>query len=329
MNKSRRKRLNQAIKLLITVLLIYALYGHLIKQTDVNHFIRNSFLNNSELPFLFLFFAVALMPFNWLMESLKWQKLMQPLAPVSIVQSYRAILAGITISIFTPNRIGEYAGRILELDPKYNWKGVIATLVGSIGQLIIYLSFGAIATTIWLHQNMQVDYRLMLTSVGIMISLVGSMSILYFHTAWFIPIVKKLPLGKYTRPIYRQLLSLKNYSTLLLSQALVFSFTRYLIFCTQYYLLMLFFNINIPLIPAYIGIAALFFIQTGLPLPAFISVIIRGQIALTIWESYSNNELAILSATYLLFIINLSVPALLGLGVIVKTNVLKSLGYEN
>lgn len=87
------------------------------------------------------------------------------------------------------------------------------------------------------------------------------------------------------------------------------------------------FGINITLITALSGISTIFLVQTSVPLPMVVGLLVRGEIALTVWGNTGANELAILAATFLLFIINLSVPALLGLVIIVKTNVLKSLGY--
>ena len=53
---------------------------------------------------------------NWFLESLKWRFLISKIEKISINRSIRAIFSGITISTFTPNRIGEYGGRVFCLE---------------------------------------------------------------------------------------------------------------------------------------------------------------------------------------------------------------------
>jgi len=52
-------------------------------------------------------------------------------------------------------------------------------------------------------------------------------------------------------------------------------------------------------------------------------------LALFVWKNFEANEISILAATFTLFIINLSFPAFVGMIYIIKTNILKSLGYES
>jgi hypothetical protein len=51
---------------------------------------------------------------NWGLESLKWQRLIYPLeTPVFLPVVLKSVLCGVTVSMLTPNRTGEYVGRIL------------------------------------------------------------------------------------------------------------------------------------------------------------------------------------------------------------------------
>jgi len=55
----------------------------------------------------------------------------------------------------------------------------------------------------------------------------------------------------------------------------------------------------------------------------------RGEIALYIWQQFSNDEIAILGSTFCLFLFNLIIPAIIGAIFILKVNISKSLGYES
>ena len=53
------------------------------------------------------------MCFNWGIEAKKWQVLMKPIEDLSWWTACKATLTGLSFAMNTPNRIGEYAGRIL------------------------------------------------------------------------------------------------------------------------------------------------------------------------------------------------------------------------
>ena len=56
---------------------------------------------------------LALVFVNWGFEAKKWQVLLKPLQPINFFTAFKSVLSGVTLSINTPNRIGEYGGRIL------------------------------------------------------------------------------------------------------------------------------------------------------------------------------------------------------------------------
>lgn len=325
---SKNKALNLLIKTAILVLLIYTLYRQIMTgehREALTVVFWQQFQRGNQ---WWIMAVVVLMPINWLLESRKWQLLMQPLAPVSLWESVRAILAGVTISMFTPNRIGEYGGRLLAVDARHNWPTVLASLVGSFAQLLVLLGWGVIGAYFCLKSLFAPEPYLLLSSFLLGGSFVGILGLVYFNVDLIIPILRRFPWGKWSRPVFKQLLALRHFHRPLLLRALIFAFMRYAVYSLQYYLTLRFFGLNAPILAAFSGISTIFLIQTSIPLPPLMGLLARGEIALFVWSHYSDNSLGILTATFLLFIINLSVPALLGAGIIVKTNVLKSLGYE-
>ncbi len=253
---------------------------------------------------------------------------MSPFVNLPFLQALKAILAGVTISILTPNRIGEYAGRIMEIDAKYNWKGVIATLVGSLAQMIILLSMGIIGMAYFVSHVYEIEAYPLVSGIIISIGFVGLLLFIYFQVDLVVPMIRKWPLGKYKKQIYRQLLSLRKYPSFLLINTLGISLSRYLVYTLQYYWILLFFGIAPSLSLSLSGISTIFLLQTSIPLPVFMGLLLRGEIAIEIWGHFGYNELSIMASSLLLFIINLTIPALLGLMIIVKTNVTKRLGLN-
>ena len=90
------------------------------------YFIYNQLLNNDALDwnkFLVLFhknqtiggicFIVLLSILNRFFEILKWQNLVSNLHTISLKEATKQVLGSMTAGIFTPNGLGEYAGKAL------------------------------------------------------------------------------------------------------------------------------------------------------------------------------------------------------------------------
>ena len=74
----------------------------------------DTIINNYSL----IFIVVLMMFINWMLESLKWKFMIRKIEAISFFTSFRAIFSGITVSSFTPNRIGEYGGRVFCLEKR-------------------------------------------------------------------------------------------------------------------------------------------------------------------------------------------------------------------
>ena len=320
--------LNLALKLLIAALLFYVIYQQVFSRENASQLYDN-FLNQiREGEILFLLLAFILMPVNWILESKKWQLLSANFESQSLTESIKTVLGGVVCSLFSPARIGEYGGRVLFVKAENNWKAVTATMVGSLSQLVIVLSIGSLGLISWLgYYAMANKYALTgFILLWFFITLVGMA--VYFHVDIFINIIKRVKFLNRFESFCEGLLVLKKYSQRDLTNTLLYSFIRYSVYSFQYALLLLFFGINIGLLPTISGISAIFFIQTGVPLPPIWDLFARGEVALQIWGSFGANELSVLAATFSLWVINLILPSLLGLIFIVKINIIKSIGYD-
>ncbi len=309
-------------------MLCYVIYQQVFAKENADE-IWNSFLQSLTLDNIhWLIFTVILIPINWAFETLKWQALIKDFENLSFWKSYKAILVGITFSIFTPNRIGEYGGRVLLVKPENNWKAVIATLVGSFSQLLILLSFGIIGLLFFIQIFMEMEFWIWLSllSVGILFTLL--MLFCFFNIDLVIPLVKRIPYTHKLRRYVKHVNVLRNYSSSILSTALFYAFLRYSTYTLQYFFMLQFFGITVSIIKGLAGIATIFLLQTSIPLPPILDLFARGQIALEIWGFFSENEIGILASTFTLWILNLIIPALIGTVFIIRINVIQSLGYE-
>jgi hypothetical protein len=94
----------------------------------------------------------------------------------------------------------------------------------------------------------------------------------------------------------------------------------------QYYLALRFWGIEHSIL-LFAAISAGYLVQSLIPVPPLLSLLVRGEIALIVYGSFSTNALILVSAAFTLWIINLLVPALVGLLFYSKINITKTMGY--
>lgn len=275
-----------------------------------------------------LWLVILLVPVNWGLEALKWQQLVKHFAHFSFWKAYKAILAGVTVGVFTPNRVGEYGGRILLVEPEHNWKAFVATLVGSFSQFMVLVCFGLLGLIYFASHFLALEPYVLHILLFLGLCCIVLMLFCFFNIRLLIPVVSRLPFIKFLKKYLKHLKVLTHYSFKQLMLTLWIATLRYLVYTLQYYFMLLFFDITVPIGAGLSGIATIYLLQTSIPLPPLVGLLARGEVALYVWGFFSTADLSILSATFTLFIINLTFPALLGAIFIVKINVLKSLGYE-
>lgn len=98
----------------------WAAYSFLVyKLAHVEYWneLKISFLNPEIQRFVYFAAILFLMPLNWAIETAKWQLLLSGTVSQSFGDALKSVLAGLNTGFVTPNRIGEFAGRILLLPP--------------------------------------------------------------------------------------------------------------------------------------------------------------------------------------------------------------------
>lgn len=260
----------------------------------------------------FLLLAVCLMPVNWALETLKWRQFMSVFRALDFRTAFRGVLAGISVSLFTPNRVGEYAGRMLVLEPQAALSTVAATMLGSYAQWMVLWMGGATGLFVLAgRQDMGTPaMRYALWLIALAFGLAASTLLRNPRKA--LRVLLTLPRSRIRQKLLSALLPLRHFSAEMAMRVLGLAALRYGVYGLQYYFLLRYMDIKIPAGEAFAGIAALFLVQTGIPLPPFAAFLARGELALWLWGGYTMKPALILGAAYGLFTLNLLLPALLG-----------------
>ncbi len=318
------KTSNVAIKILIIILSFWFIFYHLFLKYDSRVFI-NSFKSLIMQPSMLvvLLIVVVMMLLNWSLETLKWQYLIKKIEKVSFFRAFSAVWAGLTIGSFTPNRTGEYFGRVFILEKANRWEGTFITFTGSISQLLVTLLVGTVSFLIFIisenpAMNLPANPLYLILAIAAIVATVF-VALLYFRISWLKTFIRKLVPKKYE--LFRSHLEVFSYYSVKdMMTVLAFSFARYAVFTLQYFLLLRLCNIPIPFFEGVMLISCIFLIMTVIPTVALTELGVRGSVSIFILENYFSNNTAIFQSiassafisSGLIWMINLIIPALIG-----------------
>ena len=324
MKTKLRKTYNIAIRLVIIILAAYFLYDQLFRRKNLASFpdVFHSFSDNTGFYFL-IAVVVILIPVNLSLETIKWRFLISKLEKVSFWNAFKAVLTGISVSMFMPNRVGDYFGRIFILEKADRFQAILSTVLGSMAQLITTLLFGFVSIAFLFPQYFPMDNVNFWLYIGLIILLVitaFTIVFAYLEFAAFTDILKRVTGREYNRiKKYAQVFSW--YSSGDLWKILLLSIGRYFIFSFQFFLLLKAFGVDVNYFQAMMLIGMVYLLMTIIPTIALTEIGIRGSVSIYVFETWLQihnrftdaSALSVVSASTGLWLLNLVLPALAGI----------------
>ena len=301
-----KKYLSIIIKIVIVFFSFYFIYQQLVENKSFEELDISVLIDTVKKNKVYLVGVILMMFLNWLVEALKWRYMISKIENISIMTAYRAVFTGITVSTFTPNRIGEYGGRVFCLEKGDRIKAVFITVLCSMSQLLVTILYGSISLFI-LFDEILIDKTFLSVSLLILLNLFLLFS--YFNISHIVNFLVKFKLIKNFKK-YLEVLVMYNYKDLII--AFIYSNTRYFIFSLQFIILLHVFGINISFMDAILSVMLIFFFITITPTITIAEIGVRGSVAIFVLGLFSSNDIAILSSTTLLWLINLIIPAIIG-----------------
>lgn len=324
MNKSIKILINYFLGPLLFIILCFSLYRQLMDQHDLEQ--RWQQVKQSWQSSRFLL-VVFLMLVNWGIEARKWQLLVRHLQPFSFTRAFKSVLSGCSITMLTPNRIGEYGGRILFIQEEHRIKAISLNIVSSISQLLVTMIMGCaglIFLRFFSHNNHNALSVLpdFWGNVLIYFSITGTvlLFLFYIRLGWLVSLMEKLTAFN---KIVRHIKVLDEFSASQLLKILSLSLLRYLVFVLQYVLLLQVMQVNIDAGLSFWLITVFYLVMAVAPTVGFLELPVRAKASIELMKLYSTNTLGIETAALSLWLINLVVPALIGSLLILGIKIVK------
>jgi uncharacterized membrane protein YbhN (UPF0104 family) len=307
MNKLRNKRFYKVISLLIkTAIFAFSFVYIFDKIMDARQSVGMSGLF-SHITNKYVILAFLLMFLNWSLEAVKWKLLVAPLERISFFSSLRSIVCGVTISIFSPNRVGEFAGRIFFLEKADKIQASLSSMIGSMIQLLITVAAGSAAY--FILQNKYNDFFGPNDFIGPLgFPFIIGAGLLVAGIVFFLYVKRNSLFSKYKKYIS----VFGQYKKEVIYRIMLLSAIRYAVFSFQYYLVLQAFGISAGETILFSLIALTFFVSSAVPTFALTEIAVRGATAAFFFGTISKDTTGIIAASMLVWLINLVIPAIIG-----------------
>ena len=260
-----------------------------------------------------LMVMMAGMVLNWTLESLKWRLLMQPVERIDVWRAFQATIAGTSLALVTPNRTGEFIGRVLFLKPEARVAGAFATGLGSLSQFAVTLIMGGFGMLFLLMAQVDLPWGSSPWATAVLSSLtllvvVGTL-VLYFHPQLVAQLLLLIPLLK---RFHRPAQVLSEVRPLALRWVLGLSALRYVVFAGQFSGMLWWLQVQVPLPIMVAAVAVIYLVSTLIPTMLLTELGVRGSVAVGILVPFGGDAAMVLLATFSVWTINLVLPALAG-----------------
>lgn len=307
-----RLLLNYGAGPLLFLLIAFSIYQQLRSQPDLSRHWQMLRQEAENRGLQWLAAVVGLMVINWGIESLKWHKLISHVMKVSYRRAFLSVLAGVSFTMLTPNRMGEFLGRVLYLPDGSRVRSATLTLIGSMSQLIITMVAGC-AGILWLRSTEAAQAAwpgllmnvLLFGTTGVMTGLI----IIYFNIGWAMRIAEKWPPAARYVPFIH---AIGEIGMSELFKILALSALRYFVFLLQYWLVFTYLGLALVWSDLVSATAVMFLILAVVPTISLAELGIRGKVSLFVFSLFVSDSLGILVSTALIWLINIILPAVAG-----------------
>lgn len=281
-----------ATKILIVVGAFYFIYNQLANndKLDWNKFLVVFKKNQSVLGIIFILYLSFQ---NRFLEILKWQNLVGSFKIISIGEATKQVLASLTAGLFTPNGVGEYAGKALYYEKEKTSKIIFMNLICNGIQLILTIIFGCIGLLYLGYWKWVLGIFVVSCGLWIVSFLTKKIKIKNYSIEIFIEKINEIPKAIHQKNIF-------------------LGIARYLTFSHQYYFLFLAFDVQLPYITLMATIATVYFLASSLPSFQFLDFAVKGSVAVFFFNKLGVNEWIVIFISTLMWFLNVVLPVIIG-----------------
>jgi uncharacterized membrane protein YbhN (UPF0104 family) len=270
----------------------------------------------SEVSFFKFLIVILLAPINLFFESNKWKVLVvENEKEFKQKQAIFSVLTGFAFSYLIPFGLGDLFGRSFHVDFNIMKNRVKSTLIAGGIQFFVALMAGTIAL-VYLQTRFLVPFWLeYLTSASVLSILIAVLLFLYFKKYNFQVVNSQFNFVKIAGQFF---LSIAQTPSSILSKSLGYACLRYLVFSIQLVLMFQIMAIHLNIFDLTVNTILIFFAKSVIPtINAFGDLGVREASATFFFGFFGIGPSKVITATLVLWIINVLIPVVIGLFLLV------------
>ena len=261
-----------------------------------------------------MLFLLFLTIFNWFFEILKWQILATSVKKISFFEALKQSLGALTVSLITPNRIGDYGAKAFYYKYSYRKRIVLINFIGNMMQMSVTILLGCIGFYLFVTTyNVEINYHR--TSRFFLIVIIVSLLSLFG--------IKQNRFKIKGFSIDRVFDFIKNLPAKIKLSGFMLSVIRYAIFSFQFYFLLGVFKVDVSYFNAMVVITSMYLLASVIPSIFIFDVVIKGSVAVYLFTIVGVNEMTILCIVTLMWLLNFVLPSIFGSFYVLKYNLPK------
>jgi hypothetical protein len=282
-----KQRVIQWLKLAIVLIALYYVSTRIAQHAAL----FKDVVLSPDVYTLPLLVVVLLLPVNIAMETFRWKTLVRHVQHINFLTALKGVLSGFTTALASPNRMGEFVGRVLFLPEQYR---VAAGIVSGIGGILQVLVTTLVALPILIFHD---DIFQLVTSTDHLFPLLAVVVIIPFSILFIFP-----------KSWLNAIKSATQIPGKRLSWAASFTFIRFTIYSIQLAILLSAFS-SCGLAEALQCAVLVYFFVTVIPTFAWTEIVVRGTVSGIVAGALGISEEAAIISASLLWIVNVVVPA--------------------
>jgi len=310
----RKNTIIIAAKILISAGLLY----YLINSVEYNQIILA--LNEANLVVIGV--VILLGAVNIFLQYSKWRLTCAEVLEVNDkFKIFRSLFYGFSAGIITPLRIGEYFGRGIEFRNKSLVQVTVATLVDKFFSLLMVASLGSVSSLFFIYFYYDVSIYIVLSLFIIIFTFFYLLIVLLLSNRfWDSILFSKLNSSTKLKPFLEKLRIFESLDRNYFFKMLVISFLFYSCFLIQYALLVSAFSNHFDFGNYLWAANLIMFAKTIIPPISFGELGIREGASVYFLTKMGETASVGFNSSIFLFIINLLIPALIGVGMFLRKN---------
>lgn len=281
-----------SVKLLIVVGAFYFIYNQLATNDKLD-WAKFLTLVKEKQSILGIVFLLSFSFANRFLEILKWQNLVKFIKSISVGEATKQVLGALTAGIFTPNGLGEYAGKALYFAKSKTKTVIFLNLICNGIQMILTIIFGTIGLFIIGYWK----WSMAIIALSLFLLVASFLS-------------KKITIKGYS--IGKLLEKINSIPRAIHQKNIGLAICRYLVFSHQYYFLFLAFDVDLPYFTLMATIAAVYFLASSLPSFQFLDFAVKGSVAVFFFGKLGVNEWIVIFISTLMWFLNVVIPVIIG-----------------